>query len=155
MIRIFVAPCGKTYNEQHKAAYELLGAAMRLCGYEQAEIKKTENGKPYFENSDVFFSISHTDGICAVALGESPCGIDIENKREISKKIRDRYLDGCDEREALKEWTKKESYGKMTGEGFFFKEEKPSNYRFFELEGCFLTVCAPKNSEISSEIEKL
>ena len=156
MIRVFTRPCGKTYNEQHKAAYELLGVAAALCGYEVTEIKKTEKGKPYFENSNVFFSISHTDGYVAVAIGDSPCGVDIEGGREISKKIRTRFLNGCDEANDLEEWTKKESFGKLTGDGFFTDIKNDSIiFKHFKVSSLLITACAYKGEEISSVIETI
>ena len=42
MISVFYRPCGKTYQEQHTAAYELLDAAVSFLGHTMGRIEKTE-----------------------------------------------------------------------------------------------------------------
>ena len=53
------------------------------------------NGKPFFKNSKTKFSLSHTDGITAVAVSEKNVGVDVElilSERESNiKKVCDRY----------------------------------------------------------------
>ena len=150
MIAAFYRTCGKTYEEQHKAAYELLYAAASFLGLTVGRIEKTEEGKPYFPDSEgVFFSIAHADGMAAVAIGDSPCGIDIEGEREVSKRIREKYLDDAPESEALLRWTERESYGKYEGSGFF-AEPNYSNVAFktFFVEGFTVTVCTNKGETV-------
>ncbi|MBQ4064589.1 MAG: hypothetical protein IJD10_00665 [Clostridia bacterium] len=144
MIRVFFRPCGKTYREQHTAAYELLDAAVSFLGMTCGHIEKTEHGKPYFpDRPDLFFSLSHTDGFAVCAVGDEPCGIDIEAEREITERIRDRFLGGASQEEALLRWTQRESYGKLEGRGFFAGEIPPEArfVTFRELEGYLVTLC--------------
>ncbi len=150
MITAFVKPCGKTYEEQHKAAYELLYAAASFLGLTVGQIEKTENGKPYFPDTrGVFFSIAHADGMAAVAIGDSKCGIDIEGNREVSERIREKYLDNAPEDEALLRWTERESYGKYEGSGFFAEPNYENvSFKTFFVDGFTVTVCANKGETV-------
>jgi hypothetical protein len=126
LIAAFYKPCGKTYEEQHKAAYELLYAAASFLDLSAGKVEKDENGKPFFPDApSVFFSIAHADGMAAVAIGSSKCGIDVEGKRKVSERIRKKFLNGANEDEALLRWTERESYGKY--EAYF---DLPMIYRF-------------------------
>ena len=55
----------------------------------------TEKGKPYLKNSDVYFSVSHTDGLGVIAISNTAVGVDvekiIEEKRETVEKICDKF----------------------------------------------------------------
>lgn len=157
MIRVFYTPCGKSYKEQHTAAYELLYAAADICDLPSGRVEKTEDGKPYFADIEgTFFSIAHGCGYAVVAIGDRECGVDIEGQRGISDRISKRYLGGAQGKEALILWTKKESYGKLNGKGFF--ADAPAEgivFKSFDLDGCAVTVCAYEKSEISSIIERI
>lgn len=153
MTRVFFRTCGKTYKEQHEAAYELLYAAVAFCGYSvsQSQLKKTEKGKPYFQDrEDVFFSIAHSSEYAACVIADVPCGIDIEKTSQIKKKISDRYLGGATGTEALRRWTERESFGKLTGEGFFTTAQVTEDVVFknFQHDDVFVSVCVKGCEEI-------
>ena len=155
MIRVFYRPCGNTYKEQHTAAYELLGAAVSILKLPSGEIKKTELGKPYFADCpNTFFSISHTDGLAAVAIGDSACGVDVERNKVISERIRDRFLNGASKEEAILRWTQRESYGKLEGSGFFAPvTDETVAFKTFFVGDYTVTVCAYEGTEISDKLE--
>ena len=49
--------------------------------FDEIDIKKTFNGKPYLNNySDFYFNISHSKDLFAIALSDNPIGVDIEKK---------------------------------------------------------------------------
>lgn len=83
------------------------------------------NGKP--ELSLGFMSITHTDGVAAAAFSFAPVGIDAEAYRNVNEKLAKKALAPCeyerwqkaDDRSLafLYNWTAKESYLKLTGEG--------------------------------------
>ncbi len=88
-------------------------------------IERTKEGKPYFRNLPVYFSISHSGDICVIVFSRSDVGIDIEEVREINKdKISERYFT-AEEADYLKinntredfyrVWTRKEAYAKLVG----------------------------------------
>jgi len=132
------------------AAHDLLGTALyETFGLSKCEyvVQRTPMGKPIITAVSrgltiPCFNIAHTPGLAAVAVGYAPIGIDAEGQRHISKQIRDRWLFGCAEDEAVHEWTKRESYGKLTGEGFVFSEPQvPHVFESFGIDGFTVTVC--------------
>ena len=49
--------------------------AVRLCF--------TEEGKPYFVGSSLFISLSHSKSYVALALSDTPCGVDVEDETSV------------------------------------------------------------------------
>lgn len=153
MIRIFFRRCGGSYPEQHAAAYGLLCTAASLSGYDLTglEIKKTPSGKPFFADrdgnaADIYFSLSHSGDIAACAIGNVPCGIDVETK-PIPERVMKRFFPDCtDNNEALVLWTRRESAGKLDGRGFFADPDPAVRFRTFVADGFTLTACV-KGSE--------
>ena len=94
--------------------------------YNNVEIIKNEKGKPYFKDiSSLFFSVSHTEGLTVIALGDSEVGIDVEKIKNPDFRIIRRFLKeeaeyiaecNCDRR-FFEIWTKKEAYLKWKGTG--------------------------------------
>ena len=87
-------------------------------------LSRTPDGKPYFDNSSISFSISHTDKYFAVVIADSEVGIDIESKDMSQSKMQSiakrfflpseaEYINDRDS--FLRVWTFKEAYAKMTG----------------------------------------
>ena len=61
--------------------------------YNNVEIIKTEKGKPYFKHiPDLFFSVSHTEGLTVIALGDSEVGVDVERLRKADLRVIKRFL---------------------------------------------------------------
>ena len=68
-------------------AYALLCRVLEQKGVCVADIQNgfafDEKGKPYLKNSEIAFSLSHTDGVAAVAISESVnIGVDVERVRD-------------------------------------------------------------------------
>ena len=93
-------------------------------------IEKDEMGKPFFQKHiDYDLSISHTDGLVAVAVGKNPkIGLDVEKIHKVSDTIIEKYYSKAEKREILrtrvnaelvetKIWTMKEAYSKCLGTG--------------------------------------
>ncbi|MBO4264735.1 MAG: 4'-phosphopantetheinyl transferase superfamily protein [Clostridia bacterium] len=93
--------------------------------------KKHENGKPYFENVPFYFSLTHTDTLCAAAFCRNEIGIDAERVTEVKNRIFERvFSDGeklyinhaKDRKRAFFEvWTAREAYLKYDGAGLLCK----------------------------------
>ena len=99
--------------------------------------KTDEHGKPYAENLNVQFNISHSGNIVVCAVSNNPVGIDVEEIRPIDLKIAKRIcsddelkyiFDGKEpafsvttNKKTLTRffeiWTAKEAVGKLTGHG--------------------------------------
>ncbi len=155
MIRVFFRRCGRTRSEQHETAYALLSAAAGVIGADPGTVgavEKTAAGKPFFSLApELYFSLSHTPGLAVCAIGDRPCGVDAETIRPIPKRVRDRYLGGLDGEDAVRRWTERESYGKLTGEGLAVGAI-PASARFtsFRLpDGVLITVCTAEDTPVA------
>ncbi len=84
-------------------------------------ILKTAAGKPYLEGDPVYFSIAHSAGRAAIALCDSPVGIDYEAFRGKSRRaVYERFparerAEISNERDFLLHWTAREAFIKMKG----------------------------------------
>ncbi len=104
------------------AAHAILGSL-----FPEERVMRAEHGKPYFEDREERFSISHSGILSAVAVSDSEIGVDIERVRPlrpalVSKFVsdRDRSCALCGESEeefCIRMWSAKEAYLKYTGEG--------------------------------------
>ncbi len=120
-----------------------------------------DRGKPYANG--VFFSLSHSGEIAAIATDSAEIGLDVEQLPDDSRlKIADRFYH-VNERLAVENanhpvnafariWTRKEAYLKMTGEGIstdltaFDTTAPPLSEQLYtvDLEGYCLSVCCEK-----------
>lgn len=136
----------------------LLRTALYECfGITDFALRYGECGKPFLAGrTDVFFSISHCAGGCAVAVADRPIGVDIEKIRPLSREAANLV---CTRRElALLEeakdgallftriWTGKESRCKMTGEGIsealaFYDVLQDETVSTVEYGGIVISVC--------------
>ena len=81
------------------AAGILLAHALRECaGIDERLVtyEKNKAGKPFIK--DIQFSISHTEGCVAAAIGSEPCGIDVERVRRIPDSIVNRLYSDEDKK---------------------------------------------------------
>ena len=46
-----------------------------------------ENGKPYLKKENIYFSLSHSNGIVALVINKEEIGLDIEEIKDIDKKV--------------------------------------------------------------------
>ena len=87
-------------------------------------IKKSSNGKPYAENSNYKFSISHCGNLVVCAVSKNKIGVDIEKIRNVRLKMADKFA--CESEIAyigeklerfFEIWTLKEAFFKCKGTG--------------------------------------
>ncbi len=138
--------------DAHKAGLALLE---KLYGGPLPEIRRTKLGKPYFADSPLHFSVSHTKNYVFAALSDRPIGIDAEElDREIDLRLAEKILSSNefsqfekaeDKRLALLAfWVLKEAAGKCTGEGLQLwpnhTDFSLSDPRVQELSGCLVAV---------------
>ena len=140
----------------HEAGRQLLRQLYReKTGKECPEILTAPRGKPYFENSPLHFSISHTKNHAFCALSDSPVGCDAEEKdRDINLRLAEKILSDSerarfekveDKRDALlRLWVLKEAAAKLTGEGLNGYPNRtdfsPDDQRIQEIDGCYVAV---------------
>ena len=136
------------------------------------EIDAADNGKPNLSGLGLFFSLSHSGGYAACALSDRPVGLDLELRspvrelllRRFSPAERDYIRSSADPPAAFTElWTRKESYGKATGEGLrAFRQDldllgPPEDVSLWHtaLEDLHLSVCVLGGSAVPDLLEKI
>ena len=99
-------------------------------GLPSGELKRTEQGRPFFAGAKDFdFNISHSEGLAVCVTDTGRVGADVERLRPIKDALglaaryfspseRELIEKSEDKSEAfLRAWTKSEAYAKYTGEG--------------------------------------
>ncbi len=143
---------------------------MRLYGSVAPEVHIMPSGKPYFPNApDIYFSLSHTASAVMVAIGDMPCGCDIERSRAYSPNVPAKV---CAESELLLFdfldcWVLKESYLKISGDrslnfktlvfsrshnGSIITPSPDINATLYPFEGHHAAVCCFGKPPASAEI---
>ncbi len=84
------------------------------------------NGKPYVEEKNIEFSISHSGDIAVCAVSDAPVGIDIEQIRDVNINVAKRLFTADEQMYVFEKWsiskqrfyevwTRKEAYVKKLG----------------------------------------
>ena len=126
-------------KKQHTHAHAVLREMLRLKNIEYTSdtpVVKGEYGKPSLaEHPDVYYNLSHANGIAACIVTDAECGIDCENvrtyrpnvmKRAFSESERECVENASeDERDLLffRFWTLKEAFVKTIGIGISYPME--------------------------------
>ena len=151
-----IAHCRLEGRSGHEAGRRLLAGLYREeTGQELPDIRITDRGKPFFADSSLHFSISHTQCHAFCVLSEHNVGLDAEEQeRNINLKLADKILSSgekvqfdaaLDKRKALLTfWILKEAAAKLSGEGLRgypnhtnFSLDDP---RVTEIDGCLVAV---------------
>ena len=151
-----IAHCRLDGLTGHEAGRRLLAELYRQeTGRDLPKILATDRGKPYFPDSDLHFSISHTPHHAFCVLSEHNVGIDAEEAdRNANPRLADRilspgeraqYESASDPRTALLTvWVLKEAAAKLSGEGLRgfpnhtdFSLDDP---RVTQIDGCIVAV---------------
>jgi phosphopantetheine--protein transferase-like protein len=110
--------------------------------YENVKIIKDKNGKPYFDNLEIYFSVSDTAGMKIVALSKYNVGVDTECIKDIDyKRIADRFFTHNESlkvktaRDFFNIWAAKEAYSKYTSLGIASFRK----FDIFKLNDVFIT----------------
>ncbi|MBR2868547.1 MAG: 4'-phosphopantetheinyl transferase superfamily protein [Clostridia bacterium] len=115
-------------KRRQKIAADMLCRRMisEKCGIPSESIVfgRTEKGKPYTVNTDLFFSISHSDNIVVCAISENEIGIDVEKIRNVRLRIAEKFASpeeltyiGDNLNRFFEIWTLKEAFFKCKGTG--------------------------------------
>jgi phosphopantetheinyl transferase len=143
-------------GQGHAVGRSLLAQLYRQhTGNPMPEIATTKLGKPYFIESDLHFSITHTDHHVFCALSERPIGIDAEEitralkpalaEKLLSPEEKAQFDAAADQQKALLTfWVLKEAEAKRTGKGIGLHPRHTDfalpDARVFETDGCILAV---------------
>lgn len=103
-------------RKETELSFFVLKKMLELFDIEFMNVSYTENGKPYFKDSDIYFNYSHSKNYIVVAISTTSLGVDIE-ERIVTDSVSDLYLGSARGRDKLKNWVLKESYVKLEGSG--------------------------------------
>ena len=128
-------PGRRAYAERYRNPLDRAAAAVGflLVAYALREIDPAflpgewtvgERGKPSLPGSDLHFSLSHADGLCAAVAARGPIGLDVERIRPLRAALLPRFCTpeeiervGRDPDLAVALWTKREARAKENGRG--------------------------------------
>lgn len=147
----------KVFPEKINGAFSYL--LLRKLALERFGVSDTapftygKQGKPYFSNSKLFFSISHCRTAAAAVLSPKEIGLDIIDDRNINENIApricsseewERFSKADDRQKFLRElWCRKESVVKKSGVGF------TKGFKTVETSQNHCTVFIEKNFTVS------
>lgn len=149
---------GTFYYSFSKTSKELLEIALKEEKITSYKISESINGKPYIDNSNIFYNISHKNKIVGLIISDSEVGLDIEyvDTENIKRKSTLKYFFTEKERESITNneelltlWTKKESYIKLNGgmlRDAIGLDINNTNviYDTFKLDNYIITICKSK-----------
>lgn len=149
---------GLFYYSFYKTSKELLEIALKEEDITSYKILKSKNGKPYLENSNIFYNISHKNKMVGLIISNSEVGLDIEyiDTESIKRQSTLKYFFTEKERESITNneelltlWTKKESYIKLNGGMLRDAIGLDINninviYDTFKLDDYIITICKSK-----------
>lgn len=149
---------GTFYYSFSKTSKELLEIALKEEGITSYKISKSINGKPYIDNSNIFYNISHKNKMVGLIISNSEVGLDIEyiDTENIKRESTLKYFFTEKERESITNneelltlWTKKESYIKLNGGMLRDAIGLDINninviYDTFKLDNYIITICKSK-----------
>ena len=111
MTELYFLSAEGVHDSLHKLLSSRLGAEIK--------IEKTANGKPYISGNPAYFSLSHSEDRAAIALSDTPVGVDLEvfrgreRKSVISRFSEREQTEISSERDFLKHWTAREAFIKL------------------------------------------
>lgn len=149
---------GTFYYSFSKTSKELLEIALKEEKITSYKISASINGKPYIDNSNIFYNISHKNKMVGLIISDSEVGLDIEyvDTESIKRKSTLKYFFTEKERESITNneelltlWTKKESYIKLNGGMLRDAIGLDINninviYDTFKLDNYIITICKNK-----------
>lgn len=149
---------GTFYYSFSKTSKELLEIALREEKITSYKISESINGKPYIDNSNIFYNISHKNKMVGLIISNSEVGLDIEyiDTENIKRESTLKYFFTEKERESITNneelltlWTKKESYIKLNGgmlRDAIGLDINNTNVIFdtFKLDNYIITICKSK-----------
>lgn len=179
MINVYIQKWNKEDAPWERILADVLKRDYKI---ECREILRDEMGKPYFENGELHFNVSHSGEYLAIAISKSAVGIDIQETKNIREGMYRKVVQPQEQEligenrqnDFLRLWSLKESFVKAEGKGlrismkdYYFEKE---NNRYFVnyngqkqawtfnieetlIEGYFISVCGLEN-EVSWNINK-
>lgn len=123
-----------------------------LTDYKTAITKEGKHGKPFFEDSDIYFNVSHSGEYVACAYGDKEVGVDIQKNKELKDNLVKRISHEKDDTvNPLAIWVIKESYVKLLGQGLSFDMRRC----YIDFEKNMVIDMSGANRNASFELHKI
>ena len=146
----------KLYIKKNTNSNDLLNDVLKEHNI-NSKIVYNEHGKPYLENNELFFNISHSGIYTILGISDKEIGVDIEKIKEVKDNLINKI---CSEKEKrlIKTpedftliWVKKESYVKYLGIGLSYGLEnvdttKINNFIIKKLDNYYISVYIDSNT---------
>lgn len=152
----------------------LLNYVLKRYNLINFRIVKNQFGKPYLENNEIYFNLSHSGKYVICAVSDKEIGADIQIIKDANELVMEKCYSN-DEREFvsskedfIKVWTLKESYIKKQGIGLGIKLDtfttiknneiyQTDKFRYLNLqiENYMLSICYEGSSKVSFEYIRL
>lgn len=151
------------YTTAPTSSAEFLRLVLKKNGLDEP-ILRSPNGKPYLASGALHFSVTHTDGLLAVAVSKQEVGIDAE--RPTTRRIdalKSRLAPEEQDEDFYELWTAKEAYVKHLGgtlaallprltytQGNLFLDGAPLKISLchFTLRDVILCLCTERTEEV-------
>ena len=136
----------KRFFEYGIGRYLVKNVAKEFYGIDDTEIIVKDTGKPVFKNSDLQFSLSHSNNIIMACFDYAPCGLDIEfiKHRDIEKLAQHYEQNFSDLEDFYEFWTLKEASYKLDSEVKAKYCTKFENYYLAIVSNNYLKFMPPK-----------
>lgn len=111
--------------------------------FDENKIRYSATGKPFYLDNPLYFNLSHSGKYAICAVSDIDVGVDIEKNSADLKYVSKKYP----EISSVKDWTKKESCGKLTGKGLTEILRSDFFYQSFDLDDYTLTTCTKEKRD--------
>lgn len=147
MIHVYI----QKWNKKEDAPWQRILADVLKCDYQIEkcpEILRDEMGKPYLRDCALHFNVSHSGEYLAIAVSDSPVGVDIQEPKNIKDGLYRKVVQPGEQsligeerqKDFLRLWALKESFVKAEGKGlrismkdYYF--EKENGHYFVNYHG--------------------
>ena len=128
----------KLYIKENISSKEFLEEVLKKYNT-KSKIITNEHRKPYLEDNEIYFNISHSGKYTVIVVGDSEIGVDIQ-KMSYKPKVVKRFYNqkekelATSELEFTKIWTIKEAYVKKLGIGLSYGLENVDTTELDNIE---------------------
>lgn len=142
-MEIFIAQMNHLTSKKEKRAFshDLLQQILRQKLASDFEIIRPQNQKPYLKNHPLYFNISHSHNLVAIAIAPFEVGIDVEymKKRDFRALSLHHFNKAIANKiEFYKYWTAFEAGLKLYGESIFNHSHRKPQYLHSHASGNYM-----------------
>lgn len=128
----------KLYIKENTSSRDFLEEVLKKYNV-KSKVITNEYGKPYLEDNEIYFNISHSGDYTVIVIGDNEIGVDIQKLSYRPKVIKRFYNDkekeiATNEIEFTRIWAIKEAYVKKNGMGLAYGLENVDTTKIDNVE---------------------